>query len=199
MWRMKCPKCGRPIKWWPDDLFQPTCDKKKCVHCSEVLELSNPGVCSVINGLIFWGVFLALGFVGLRWQWLRALAAGFVCWFVHPFIVQLLGRWSSHAYRAEDLGIARVWAIVSAASWWVFGIAVAFTAIGFGLSYRALLASLSSWEGAIESQAIEDFTSTIKSWLPIGVGVALVAFVLAKVAAIRKSQLRNDQLQEGTK
>jgi hypothetical protein len=199
MWRMKCPKCGRPIKWWPDDLFQPICDKKKCVHCEEVLELTNPGVCSVINGLIFSGILVGLTFVGLGWQWLRVLAAGLVCWFIHPFIVQLLGRWSSHAYRAEDLGAARAWAIVGAASWWIFGIAVALMVIGFGLSYRDLLAGLSSWEGAIESQAFEDFTGTLRSWLPIGVGVALVAFVLAKVAAIRKSQLRNDQLREGTK
>ena len=148
--------------------------------------------------LIFWGVFLSLGFVGLGWQWLRALAAGFVCWFVHPFIIQLLGRWSSHAYRPEDLGTARVWAIVGSASWWIFGIAVAFTVIGFGLSYRDLLAGLSSWEGAIESQAFEDFTGNLRSRLPIGAGAALVAFVLAKIASIRKSQLRSDQLREGT-
>jgi len=199
MWQMKCPKCGRAIKWWPDDLLQPTCDKKKCVHCSEVLELSNPGVCSVVNGLIFSGILVALTFVGLRWQWFRVLAAGIVCWFIHPFIVQLLGRWSSHAYRAEDLGAARAWVIVGAVSWWIFGIAVAFTVIGFGLSYRDLLVRLSSWEGAIESQAFEDFTGTLRSWLPIGAGAALVALVLAKVAAIRKSQLRNDQLREGTK
>jgi len=167
--------------------------KKECAHCAGKFELTNPAICSAIDGLLFSGIMVLFGAFGL--QRLGWLVAGLVSWLILPFIVWLLGRWHSRSYRTEDLARSRAWAVVGAVSGWVFAVAVALTAIGFGLSYRDLLASLSSWEGAIESQAIEDFTGTIKSWLPIGAGAALAAFVLAKIASIRRSQLRNDQQQ----
>ena len=199
MWQMNCPKCGRGIKWWPNDLFQPSCDKKECVHCAEQLELTNPAVCSVIDGLIFSGIFVGLAFVGLRWQWLRVLTAGLACWFIYPFIVQIFGRWRSRSYQAEVLGKARAWAIVGTVSGLVFGIAAAFTVIGFGLLYRDVLISLSSAEGAVGSEAIEDFTRGLRSWLPVGVGAAITALALAKIAQLQRLKLRNDQQKEGTK
>jgi len=191
MWEMKCPKCGKGIKWWPDDLFLPNCDKKECVHCKEVFELTNPAVCSVINGLIFSGIMVTLAFVGFSWQWVRILTAGFVCWFIHPFIVRILGRWRGRSYQVKDLGKARTWALVSTASGWVFGIVVAFTAIGFGLLYREVLISLGDTESAIGSGAVEDFTRGLKFWLPIGVGTALSALALAKIASLMRLKLRN--------
>ena len=182
---MKCPECGRAIKWWPNDLFLPNCGKKECAHCAGKFELTNPAICTGIDGLLFSGIMVLLEVFGL--QRLGWLVAAFVSWFILPFIVWLLGRWHSRSYRGKDLGRARAWEIVGAVSGWVFAVAVAFTAIGFGLSYRELLASLGSWEGAIESQAFEDFTGTLMLWLPIGVGASLVAFVLAKVASARRS------------
>ncbi len=199
MWEMKCPKCGKGIKWWPNDLLQPSCDKKECVYCAEEFELANPAVCSVINGLVFSSILVVLSFVGLQWQWLKALTAGFFSWFIHPFIVRILGRWRGRSYQVKDLGKARTWALVGTASGWVFGIAVAFTAIGFGLLYREVLVNLSDTEGAIGSGAIEDFTHGLKFWLPVGGGAALAAFVLAKIASLRRLKLRNDQKEEGTR
>ncbi|MHC4558638.1 MAG: hypothetical protein ACYS80_15210 [Planctomycetota bacterium] len=199
MWDMRCPKCGSGIKWWPDDLFLPNCDKKECMHCKEVFELTNPAVCSGINGLIFSGIMVTLTFVGFSWQWVRGLTAGFVCWFIHPFIVQLLGRWHGRTYRAKDRGKVRIWAIVGTVSGLVFGIAVALTVIGFGFIYREILMNLSTTEGVLGSEAIEDLTGKARFWLPIGIGAALAAFALAKIASMRRLQLRNEQQQEGTK
>jgi len=193
MWEMRCPKCGSGIKWWPSDLFQPSCDNKKCVHCAEVFEIANPTVCSAINGLIFSGILVALAFVGFGWQWLRGLAAGLVCWFVHPFIVQIFGRWRSRSYQPECLGRARMWAIVGNVSGWVSGIAAACTIIGFVLLYRKVLMSLSATETALGSGVVEDFTDRIRFWLPIGVGVGVVALALAKFASLMRLQLRTEQ------
>ncbi len=199
MWEMKCQKCGKEIKWWPNDLLRPICDKKECVYCAEDFELANPAVCSVINGLIFYGIMATLAFVGCSWQWVRILTAGFVSWFIHPFIVRILGRWRGRSYRAGDLGKARTWALVGTASGWVFGIAVAFTAIGFGLLYREVLISLGDTESAIGSGAVEDFTRGLKFWLPIGVGTALSALALAKIASLMRLKLRNNQQLEDIK
>jgi hypothetical protein len=198
MWRMKCPKCGRGIKWWPSDLFLPNCGKKECAHCAGKFELTNPAVCSAVNGLLFSGIMVLLTVVGLRPRWLIGPAAGLVSWFIYPFIVWLLGRWHSRSYRGKDLWRARVWAIVGAVSGWVFAIAVAFTAIGFGLFYREFLTSLGSVEEGISSQAIEDFARDVKFWLPVGGGGALIALVLAKTAKLRRSQIRREQQLEGT-
>ncbi len=199
MWEMKCPKCGEGIKWWPNDLLQPSCDKKKCVYCAEEFELANPAVCSVINGLMFSSILVVLSFVGLQWQWLKALIAGFFSWFIHPFIVRILGRWRGRSYQVKDLRKARTWALVSTASGWVFGIVVAFTAIGFVLLYRELLIGLGDTESAIGSEAVEDFTRGLKFWLPIGVGTALSALALAKIASLMRLKLRNNQQLEDIK
>ncbi len=191
MWEMKYPKCGEGIKWWPNDLLQPSCDKKECVYCAEEFELANPAVCSVINGLVFSSILVVLSFVDLQWQWLKVLIDGLFSWFIHPFIVRILGRWRGRSYRAGDLGKARTWALVSTASGWVFGIAVAFTAIGFGLLYREVLISLGDAESAIGSGAVEVFTRGLKFWLPIGAGAALSALALAKIASLMRLKLRN--------
>lgn len=199
MWEMKCPKCGEGIKWWPNDLLQPSCDKKQCMYCAEEFELANPAVCSVINGLLFSSILVVLSFVGLQWQWLKALIAGLFSWFIHPFIVRILGRWRGRSYQLKDLGKARAWALVSTASGWIFGIAVAFTAIGFGLLYRELLISLGDTESAIGLEAVENFTRGLKSWLPIGAGAALSALVLARIASLMRLKLRNNQQLEDIK
>ena len=199
MWEIKCPKCGKGIKWWPNDLLQPSRDKKECVYCAEEFELANPAVCSVINGLMFSSIMVVLSFVGLQWQWLKALIAGFFSWFIHPFIVRILGRWRGRSYQLKDLGKARIWALVSTASGWVFGIVVAFTAIGFVLLYRDVLISLGDTESAIGLEAAENFTRGLKFWLPIGVGAALSALALAKIASLMRSKLRNNQQLEDIK
>ena len=199
MWEIKCPKCGKGIKWWPNDLLQPSRDKKECVYCAEEFELANPAVCSVINGLMFSSIMVVLSFVGLQWQWLKALIAGFFSWFIHPFIVRLLGRWRGRSYQVKDLRKARIWALVSTASGWVFGIVVAFTAIGFVLLYRELLINLGDTESAIGLEAAENFTRGLKFWLPIGVGTALSALALAKIASLMRLKLRNNQQLEDIK
>jgi hypothetical protein len=164
-----------------------------------VFELTNPAVCSGINGLFFSGIMVTLTFVGFAWQWVRVLTAGFVCWFIHPFIVRLLGRWRGRTYRAKDFGKVRIWSIVGTVSGLIFGIATALTVIGFGLLYGKILMNLTTTEGFIESEAITDLTGQARFWLPIGFGVAFAAFALAKIASMRRFQLRNEQQQEGTK
>lgn len=86
-----------------------------------------------------------------------------------------------------------MWAIVGNVSGWVSGIAAACTIIGFVLLYRKVLMSLSATETALGSGVVEDFTDRIRFWLPIGVGVGVVALALAKFASLMRLQLRTEQ------
>lgn len=198
MLEMECQKCGRGIKWWPGDLFDPSGDKRVCPHCMEQYELGNPAICSILNGLIFASLMVGMTFIGLRYQWVRVVAAGLVSWFIHPFLVAVFGRWHSRSYRAEDSGKARIWVIVGAISGWIFGVAVVFTAICFGFLYRDLLImGLDFAEGGEKAEAIDEFVSGLKFRVAVGVGVAFMALVFGAIASLMRGRLQDVELQEG--
>ena len=190
MLEMKCHKCETEIEWWPYDLFQPISDKRVCPSCGEEHELSNPAVCSVLNGLIFAGVMTALGLVGLGYQWLRVIAAGLVSWFVHPFLVAIFGRWRRRSYRIEHSSRARVLVIVGTIGGWIFGIAAVFTIISFALLYRDILGGLGLVEGTSSPQASEEFLSGLRYRITIGCAVAAVGIVISTVALAMRGRLR---------
>lgn len=196
MLEMKCQKCERGIRWWPYELFQPAGDKRVCPWCEEQYELSNPAVCSVLNGLIFAGVMTGLAFVGLDYQWLRVVAAGFVSWLIHPFLVAIFGRWHSRSYRIEDSRRARGWVIVGAIGGWIFGIAAVFTIISFALLYRDVLGGLGV-EGAEDSRAVEVFLSGLRYRIAVGFAVSVLGLVVAKVASLMRVKLRNVEQHAG--
>ncbi|MHC4456269.1 MAG: hypothetical protein ACYS0I_04090 [Planctomycetota bacterium] len=181
---------------WPDILFQPSGAKRECLSCGEPFELGNPAICTGVNGLIFGSIMVGLSYIGLRYEWLRVLSAGFLGWIIHPFIVWIFGRWRSRSYRMEDFGKAQTWARISCVSGWVFGIATLVTVVGVTLLYRNVVMELTGDDVGVSSDAAGQFAIGIMILVPVGAGVAFTAILVGAIASNVRGRLRNVEKEQ---
>lgn len=192
MLEMECPKCGQAqIKWWPDDLVVVRNDRRRCPSCLVELELKNPGVCGLINSIIFGSITVGLTALGVGYGGARLVIASVLCWFLNPWIVRAFGRYELHGYTESGSVIARRWALVDSVSTWAFGIAAVLTIASFGIYYGNLLAELDyTIYGGGGAEPIDEFMLFLKTRMVVGVSVAVAALLVGLTAKVTKARLR---------
>lgn len=108
MFEIECPRCESLIRLEVSDFFRQRVEKRDCPSCGAKLELGNSALFFVINGLMFGGLMMLLGYWGLHRQWLKVIIVAPLCWLIAPVIVQIGGRWRICSERVLDsVGVRR--------------------------------------------------------------------------------------------
>lgn len=190
MFEIECPQCKSPIGFGLTDFFQQRIEKRECPSCGVGLELSNPALFFVFNGLIFGGLVMVLGCWGLQSEWLKVIIVAPLCWLIAPVIVQILGRWRVCSYEPEDTINARRWSRAGCISGWIFGGAVAMTAITLALHLREFVFSANDFVMGGDSDGFEKFEFGLKFHVLPGIAVAVIALAVTIVARLKTKRLR---------
>ena len=119
---------------------------------------------------------------------LMTLIAGFICWFIHPFIVMIFGRWQIITEDTNILKSSKIWATAGSSAWWVFAVAASFAIISFGLYYRKLLMDLSEFASRDNAGVLDDFMFGLKTNILAGFAAAIAAFIVVIIAHVMKNR-----------
>jgi hypothetical protein len=134
---------------------------------------------------------MLLAYWGLQSEWLKIIVVAPLCWLAAPLAVQILGRWRLCSCETKQTASVRKWLRLGSITGWIFGGAVAFTAITLTVYYRDFILSVGDFVGGADSQALDDFRFAVKfRVLPPGV-IAVVALLLTITARYRLRALRN--------
>jgi hypothetical protein len=197
MFDIGCPQCKSLIGLELTDFFQQRIERRDCPNCGAGLELANSALFFVLNGLIFGGLMMTLGYRGLQNQWLKVIITAPLCWLLAPVIVQIVGRWRVRSYDAKDTVNALRWARTGCISGWVFGSAVAMAAISLAAHLRELVFDLtdSITTGDLGAgggpDALEKLASGLKFHVLGGISVALVALAITIIARLKVKKLKS--------
>jgi len=154
------------------------------------LELCNAALFFVLNGLIFGGLMTVLGYWAFQNEWLKVILVIPVCWLIAPVIVQIIARWRVCSYEGIDAIGAQRWARAGSVSGWIFGTAVAMTALCLTRHYRNLLLNASDVAGGGESDAFKEFMFGLKFHVALGIAVAIIALAVTLITWMMRRRLK---------
>lgn len=183
MFEIECPQCESAIGFGLADFFQQRVEQRDCQNCGAALELRNAGLFFVLNGMMFAGLIAMLGYWGFQREWIKVIIVVPVCWLTAPVLVQLVGQWRVRSGRGRDTIRAQRWSRVGSISGWIFGTAVALTAISYAMYFRKFVFS------DIGEKAIEEFSFALKYRVLAGVGISIVALAVTIIAWVIKRRL----------
>jgi len=190
MFGIECPRCKSLIGLGLSDFFRQRIEKRDCRSCGAELELTNSALFFAVNGLMFGGLVMLLGYWGLQQDWLKVIIVVPSCWLVAPVIVQIGGRWRICPERLRANVSALRWARAGSISAWIFGGAATMTIISFGVHYRKLMSNIGDSVMAVDSDAAADFTFGMKFYVFGGAVVAFAALAVMMVARWKTKTLR---------
>ena len=193
MFDIECPKCKMSIG--PDFIgfFQQRIEKRECPNCGAELELCNAALFFVFNGLVFSGLLMLLGYWGFQKQWVKVIIliiVGSLCLVIGPVLAGVIGQWRVCSYGVKDAGKAGRWARAGSVSSWIFGSAVAWTAIRFAAHYRDFVLRADDFVGGGGDEALESLWFGLRFHVYPGIVVALAALAVSVVAWLMRRRLR---------
>ncbi len=192
---VRCPKCGKRIRFFLERFLRPTYASLRCPFCNVRLELVNAGLCHFLSGIIFATALVLLFFMQPPFMWVWIILLGVLCWFLNIFIVWLLGQWGVWYYELSELVKLRWLSAVNVISTVVAGVWVLFMARMLLLPYWKMVADFNLLDERI-GEMVEHYKKLFSVQGVIGLIIGFLSVVTSGTTGLIKGRLRRRAVEK---
>lgn len=192
---IRCPKCGKTMRFFLEGLLRPTYTNLRCPFCNVQLELINAGLCHFLSGIIFAVALVLLFLIQPPFIWLWIILLGLLCWFLNIFIVWLLGQWRVWSYGLSELSKLRLLSAANAISTIIAGVWVFFMARMLLLPYWKIVANFDLMDEQIV-EMVEHYKKLFSVQGIIGLIIGILSIATSGTTSFIKGGLRRRAIEK---
>jgi len=192
---IRCPKCGKTMRFFLEGLLRPTYTNLRCPFCNVQLELINAGLCHFLSGIIFAAALVSLFVMQPPFIWVWVILLGLLCWFLNIFIVWLLGRWRVWSYELSELSKLRLLSTANAISTIIAGVWVLFMARMLLLPYWKIVAGFDLMDDQI-GEMVEHYKELFSVQGVIGIIIGILSVAVSGTTSFMKGGLRRRAIEK---
>ena len=192
---IKCPKCGKMMRFFLERLLRPANTDLRCPFCNVRLELVNAGRCHFLSGIIFAAALVFLFVMQLPFIWVWIIMLGILCWFLNIFIIWLLGRWEVWSYELSELSKLRWLSAANSVSTIIAGVWVFFMIKTLLLPYWKMIADFDLMDERI-GEIVENYKGLFSVQGVIGIMIGVISVGVSKTTSLIKGKLRRQAIEK---
>ena len=192
---IRCPKCGKTMRFFLEGLLGPTYTNLRCPFCNVQLELVNAGLCHFLSGIIFAAALVSLFVMQPSFIWVWVILLGLLCWFLNIFIVWLLGRWRVWSYELSELSKLRLLSAANAISTIIAGVWVLFMVRMLLLPYWKIVAGFDLMDDQID-EMVEHYKELFSVQGVIGIIIGILSVAVSGTTSFMKGELRKRAIEK---